>query len=76
MKRLCLALVLLLSFNAFSQAKDPKDPRREKLIGNILKNALETYHYRGTKITDEVSQKAFQQYLKKSGWIKAVFNQS
>ncbi len=46
-------------------AKESKDPRREKLIGNILKNALETYHYRALKINDEVSQKAFQQYLKK-----------
>ena len=46
-------------------AKENKDPRREKLIGNILKNALETYHYRALKINDEVSQKAFAQYLKK-----------
>jgi carboxyl-terminal processing protease len=46
-------------------AKEVKDPRREKLIGNILKNALETYHYRTLKINDEVSQKAFAQYLKK-----------
>jgi carboxyl-terminal processing protease len=45
--------------------KEVKDPRREKLIGNILKNALETYHYRTLKINDEVSQKAFAQYLKK-----------
>lgn len=45
--------------------KEVRDPRREKLIGNILKNALETYHYRALKINDEVSQKAFSQYLKK-----------
>ena len=76
MKRLCLALVLLLSVNAFSQAKDPKDPRREKLIGNILKNALETYHYRGIKINDEVSQKAFQQYLKKIDGSKQFLTKS
>ncbi len=67
MKSLWLYLLLIVfSVNAYSQsAKDPKDPRKEKLIGNILKNALETYHYRGIKINDEVSQKAFQQYLKK-----------
>lgn len=76
MKRLCLVLVLLLSFNAYSQAKDPKDPRREKLIGNILKNALETYHYRGIKINDEVSQKAFQQYLKKIDGSKQFLTKS
>lgn len=46
-------------------AKTKDDPRREKLIGNILKNALETYHYRALKINDEVSQKSFAQYLKK-----------
>ncbi len=48
-----------------SSAKESKDPRREKLIGNILKNALENYHYKALKINDEVSQKAFVQYLKK-----------
>ncbi len=48
-----------------SKSKEVRDPRREKLIGNILKNALETYHYRALKINDEVSQKAFAQYLKK-----------
>jgi hypothetical protein len=50
---------------AAKQAHESKDPRREKLIGNILKNALETYHYRALKINDEVSQKAFAQYLKR-----------
>ena len=67
MKSLWVSLFLVLfSVNAYSQsAKDPKDPRKEKLIGNILKNALETYHYKGMKINDEVSQKAFLQYLKK-----------
>ena len=78
MKRLLLAfLVLGLSTSfvnigysaeatkAAATAVDSKDPRREKLIGNILKNALETYHYRALKINDEVSQKAFTQYLKK-----------
>jgi len=65
MKRLLVICVLLLSINVFSQAKETRDPRREKLIGNILKNALETYHYRGIKINDELSQKAFREYLKK-----------
>lgn len=79
MKRLLLPFLLLgliqstliptvLSTNsayAKESSKSNKDPRREKLIGNILKNALETYHYRSLKINDEVSQKAFQQYLKK-----------
>ncbi len=75
MKRLLLLVVLLLSSsNIIAQNnKDGKDPRREKLIGNILKNALETYHYRGMKISDEVSQKAFVQYLKKLDGSKQFF---
>lgn len=76
MKRVCLYLAILVistsylasgnsAFAKESKAKEARDPRREKLIGNILKNALETYHYRSLKINDEVSQKAFAQYLKK-----------
>ncbi|MGZ3787170.1 MAG: carboxy terminal-processing peptidase [Bacteriovorax sp.] len=75
MKRVFLSLLILgLSSSPFSAStfvyakeasKEVKDSRREKLIGNILKNALETYHYRALKINDEVSQKAFTQYLKK-----------
>lgn len=77
MKRLLLSFLVLglassplsSSFTAHakeaSKSKEVRDPRREKLIGNILKNALETYHYRALKINDEVSQKAFAQYLKK-----------
>lgn len=76
MKRLWPILILVVSFNAFSQGKDVRDPRREKLIGNILKNALETYHYRGLKINDEVSQKAFREYLKKIDGSKQFLTKS
>ncbi len=58
------------------KVKEEKDPRREKLIGNILKSALETYHYRALKINDEVSQKAFAQYLKKIDPSKQFFTKS
>ena len=73
MKRLWLVPVLLISLIVEAQTASDKDPRREKLIGNILKNALETYHYRGLKISDEVSQKAFQQYLKRIDSSKQFF---
>jgi carboxyl-terminal processing protease len=76
MKRLWPLLFVLLSSSVFSQTAGDKDPRREKLIGNILKNALETYHYRGLKINDEVSQKAFQQYLKRIDTSKQFFTKS
>ncbi len=79
MKRLWLfvfTFVALLSFNVQSNNLNDKDPKRERLIGNILKNALETYHYRGMKITDEVSQKAFQQYLKRIDGSKQFFTKT
>jgi carboxyl-terminal processing protease len=64
MKRTLIVLIaLIFTFN--SNAISSKDPRKEKLIGNILKNALETYHYRALKINDDLSGKAFGQYLKK-----------
>lgn len=65
MKSLWLLILVLITTQAFAQSKDRPDSRREKIIGNILKNALETYHYKGMKINDEVSQKAFVEYLKK-----------
>ena len=60
-----LSNIHLVEAKESAVSKEKSDPRREKLIGNILKNALETYHYRTLKINDEVSQKAFLQYLKK-----------
>ena len=38
---------------------------KDKLVGNILKSTLETYHYKKLSIDDSVSQKAFAEYLKK-----------
>ncbi len=90
MKRLLLCLLLLsliqgeslISNSLYAKekksatAKEEKDPRRERLIGNILKNALETYHYRGLKISDEVSQKAFAQYLKRIDGSKQFFSKA
>ena len=78
MRRLLFVILLIiLSSNSFGQiSKEARDPRREKLIGNILKNALETYHYRGMVINDEVSQKAFAQYLKKVDPSKQFFTKS
>ena len=46
---------------------------REKLLGNILKQALENYHYRGIKIDDEVSRQAFGEFLKNLDYGKQFF---
>jgi len=62
-KSIIIILSFLLAFNGFAQFT--KEFKKERLIGNILKNALENYHYRSLKINDDVSQKALQQYLKK-----------
>ena len=37
---------------------------KDKLVGNILKSTLETYHYKKMVIDDSVSQRAFVEYIK------------
>ncbi|MBT3583608.1 MAG: carboxy terminal-processing peptidase [Halobacteriovoraceae bacterium] len=58
-----------LSASATTES-NPKMVRTDKLVGNIIKNALETYHFRKLKIDDSVSQKAFTEYLKKVDYGK------
>jgi len=43
---------------------------KDRLVGSILKNALETYHYTKKKINDDVSEKAFEEFLKKVDYGK------
>lgn len=50
--------------------------KREKLIGNILRNALETYHFRKIKINKDLSEKAFDQFFKKIDYGKQFFLKS
>ncbi|OUR97469.1 hypothetical protein A9Q84_09890 [Halobacteriovorax marinus] len=52
------------------------DLKREKLIGNIIRNALETYHYRDQKITKDLSLKAFDEFFKKMDYGKQFFLKS
>ena len=52
------------------------DPRREKLIGNIIENALETYHYRKYQIDDSISEKAFAKYIESLDYTKQFFTQN
>ena len=54
-------LLILIMVSVDSRAFQSKD----KLVGNILKSTLETYHYKKLSIDDSVSQKAFAEYLKK-----------
>ncbi|MBP5297095.1 MAG: PDZ domain-containing protein, partial [Bacteriovoracaceae bacterium] len=39
--------------------------RKNQLIGTILKTYLENYHFREMEINDQVSKKAFEQFIKK-----------
>lgn len=56
-----VVLLILTIVAVDSKAFQSKD----KLVGNILKSTLETYHYKKLSIDDSVSQKAFAEYLKK-----------
>lgn len=49
------------------------DQRQAQIIGNIIKNALEQYHYRNIKIDDSVSKKAFNEFFKKIDYSKQFF---
>lgn len=70
--------VLLISLSSTGvMAKTASDSiDRERFIGNIIKNTLETYHYRRMKIDDSVSQKAFAEFLKKMDYGKQFFLKS
>ncbi len=60
---LCLILISPLAVNA-------KISGKEKKVGFYIKNYLETYHFRDMKIDDNVSQKAFQEFLKRVDYSK------
>ncbi len=71
-----LVFLLLLSLAQFQAvAKGPKekvqpDPRKDKVLGMLIKSALENYHYKSLTINDEVSRKAFDEYLKRVDYGK------
>lgn len=67
-------LPLLVAFQCLSNERTPQrnssDQNREKLIGNIVKNALEQYHFRNLKVDKELSLQAFDLYLKRVDYGK------
>ncbi len=71
-----LTAVFIISSLFLSNANTQKaDPRKDKLIGNLLKSALESYHFKGMKIGDEVSEKAFKEFIKKIDPSKQYFTE-
>lgn len=83
MGNLILILAVMLS-STFSYAKATKKKEvinqetilREKQIGISIKRDLETYHFRDIDVDDSVSQKAFQELLKKFDYGKQFFLES
>lgn len=74
---LCLLAPLMIAFQCYSsdsvsQSKVGQNADRDKLIGNIIKNALETYHFRDAKVDAELSDKAFGLYLEKVDYSKQL----
>lgn len=69
---ICLILILL-NVQIFAQEQSMS---KDRLIGSILKNALETYHYTKMKIDDDVSEKAFEEFLKKIDFGKQFLLES
>lgn len=68
-----LLLFTLTQFQAVAKgAKEAAkpDPRKDMMLGNLIKNALENYHYKSMVINDDVSKKAFDEYLKRVDYGK------
>ncbi len=55
----CIKLLILFIFLLLTSSS----VARQKLIGNIVKNTLENYHYRKLRIDDNLSKKAFNEYI-------------
>lgn len=87
---LLLSLFLTLSLSAAETKKatpnvlgaivtpqgESYDTNRSKLVGNILKNALEAYHYSNAKIDDKMSSKSFDQFIEMIDYNKQFFLKS
>jgi len=85
-------LLALLSFSSFAiEDKKTKtmplgaisSPRgsqfnseQSKIVGQILKTGLETLHYKGSKLDDSVSEKAFKLFLERMDSFKQFYLQS
>ena len=73
--RKVILLIFALGFGinqAFALSKDKKS----LLVGNVLKNYLESYHYRPLSVNDELSGKAFKEFIKRVDFGKQFFYSS
>lgn len=72
MKRFVLVATILLgmSFQTYAQRGQQQDApvmsqNRDRLVGNIIKQALEQYHFNKINMDDALSRKAFEQFLER-----------
>lgn len=69
--------LIVILFSLFSQSVYSfTQAKRDKLIGNLIKKALENYHYRNLKINDPISEIGFKEYLKRVDFSKQFLIQS
>ncbi len=71
MRHFVLHLILLLTFS-FS-AHSAFDSGRDKILGSFIKNYLESFHYKRLSLNDDLSVKAFDNYIKKLDYGKQFF---
>ena len=70
--RIVIFLVLFLGISdSFALLKDKKS----LLVGNVLKNYLESYHYRSLSVNDDLSNKAFKEFVKRVDYGKQFYFQ-
>jgi carboxyl-terminal processing protease len=65
---LLILIPILMAFQCHSSDRPKRsaaEQNREKLVGNIVKNALEQYHFRNLKVDQNLSESAFDLYLKR-----------
>ena len=72
--RIVILVVLVLSLQISESIALLKD-KKSLLVGNVLKNYLETQHYRPQSVNDELSIKAFKEFIEKVDGSKQFFYQ-
>lgn len=72
-----LRLFLILFFICcVSYAEDDTKDSSNQLLGNLIKNRLESHHFSGKKVDDERSKDAFGLYIQRMDFGKRFFLQS
>jgi len=77
MKKIHLPVYLIILFSVIvSFTSDNSDNRKNKLILEIMKQSLKTYHYQAYKFDNDFSEEVFHLYLEKLDYNKRFFLQS